>query len=63
MLNTEYTGFSIYGRALCLVVDPPAVQTTETVVRVKKRKPREVKGGIEEWFVNSGNEAPGIDDS
>lgn len=61
MLNTEYTGFSIYGRALCLVVDPPSPQATEAPVRKKQAK--KDKGGIEEWFVNTRGDLPGIDDS
>jgi hypothetical protein len=61
-VNTEYTGFSIYGRSLCLVVDPPMIQTTE-VPAPKKKRAKKVKGGIGEWFVNSQNEVPGLDDS
>jgi hypothetical protein len=59
-LNTEYTGFSIYGRALCLVVDPPGPHA-ESLVR--KKKARKERGGIEEWFVNMRGEEAGIDDT
>lgn len=62
MVNTDYTGFPIYGRSLCLVVDPPMGQTTEVSAPVKKRA-KKVNGGIEEWFINAQNEVPGIDDS
>jgi len=61
-VNTEYTGFSIYGRSLCLVVDPPAAQMAEVTLPTKKKRTKKVKNGIEEWFVNTQNEEPGIDD-
>ena len=61
-LKTDYTGFSIYGRSLCLVVDPPVQQET---VQAGRRKKINQKGkmGIEEWFVNTRNDVPAIDDS
>lgn len=65
-MNTEYTGFSIYGRALCLVVDPPSEREAMVVpsAATKKRKvTKKGQGGIEDWFVNARNEEPAIDDS
>lgn len=64
-LRTEYTGFSIYGKSLCLVVDPPAETQQGTVAPGGRRKRGTKKGtgGIEEWFVNTRNDAPAIDDS
>ena len=62
VVNTDYTGFSIYGRSLCLVVDPPVAPLTEVTVPTKKKTTKKVKGGIEEWFVNTQYEVPGIDD-
>jgi len=44
-----------------LVVDPPVVRT-ESVGAIRKKRAKKVTGGIEEWFINSGNEVPGIDD-
>jgi hypothetical protein len=36
---------------------------TEVTAPAKKKRAKTVKGGIEEWFVNTPNEVPGIDDS
>ena len=66
MLNTEYTGFSIYGRALCLVVDPPSEREEMAVPSAasKRRKAsKKAPGGIEDWYVNTRNEEPGMDDT
>lgn len=67
MLNTKYTGFSIYGRALCLVVDPPSEREEMAVPSAasKRRKASKEKaqGGIEDWYVNTRNEEPGMDDT
>ena len=60
-LNTTYTGFSIYGKALCLVLEPPTGNAPAPLVRKKKAKSAE--GGIENWFVNQQREEPGIDDA
>jgi len=48
-----------------LVVDPPAERQEGTVLSGgrKKRSTTKGKGGIEEWFVNTRNDVPGIDDS
>jgi hypothetical protein len=45
------------------VVDPSGVREDIIATTTKKKKPRKEKGGIEEWFVNTRNEDPGIDDS
>jgi hypothetical protein len=45
------------------VVDPLGVSEEVIPTAAKKRKTRKEKGGIEEWFVNTRNEVPGIDDS
>jgi hypothetical protein len=44
------------------VVDPPTTGS-ETVVTTKRKRGKKVQGGIEEWFVNTVNDEPGIDDS
>jgi len=62
-LNTQYSGFPIYGKALCLVVDPPLPASESTVPSRSKKKPKKAKGGVDEWFVNNANEEPGIDDT
>lgn len=64
ILKAEYAGFSIFGRSLCLVVDPPAPRTNEISAPAakKRKKAKEVVGGIEEWFVNTRNDVPSIDD-
>lgn len=62
-LNTEYSGFPIYGKALCLVVDPPQSTSEAAGTSKQKRKSKKARGGIDEWFVNNPNEAPGIDDT
>jgi hypothetical protein len=62
VLNTDYTGFSIYGHSLCLVVDPPTTQA-EVALPVKKKRAKKAKGGVEEWFVNINNDVPSVDDS
>ena len=64
-LNTDYTGFSIYGRALCLVVDPPSETDDLTIPSMTRKRKVSQKGhaGIEDWFVNTRIEELGIDDS
>jgi len=62
-LNTEYSGFSIYGKALCLVVDPPLPTNDLVGTSRSKRNSKREKGGIDEWLVNNQSEAPGIDDT
>ena len=62
VLNTSYTGFSIYGRSLCLVVDPPNPTTDEVIPKRKRARTEKGKGGIEEWFVNAHGEEPSVDD-
>jgi len=62
MLNTEYSGFPIYGKALCLVVDPPLPAKASVDRSRSKRKSKKGNGGIDEWFVNNQSEAPAIDD-
>jgi hypothetical protein len=42
-------------------VDPSSPQATE--VPVRKKQASKEKGGIEEWFVNTRGDLPGIDDS
>jgi len=63
MLNTEYSGFPIYGKALCLVVDPPLPVQASLGTSRSKRKSKKGNGGIDEWFVNNQSETPAIDDT
>ena len=67
MLNTKYTGFSIYGRALCLVVDPPSereeIAVPSAASKRRKASKKKAQGGIEDWYVNTRNEEPGMDDT
>jgi hypothetical protein len=47
-----------------LVVDPPSEREEVSVPSVKKRKgSKKAQAGIEDWFVNTRIEEPGIDDS
>jgi hypothetical protein len=45
------------------VVDPPLPASESVTSSKSRKKSKKATGGVDEWFVNNANEAPGIDDT